>query len=126
MLTLGLQGTAVAAAELATTGNCTVFIDDSFVSVSSLAWNRERAIVARRGMEETARPVGLREHSGGFKLSLFYHDPITGPSEVVLFSLDLGEGVRYRIGSVSYDVLADGTSLLSSMSPFEDASCEIK
>jgi hypothetical protein len=125
MLTLVLAGNAVAAAELPLTGNCTLLNNDSFASVSSLAWDRERAIVARRGMEEAARPVGLREHSGGFKLSLFYHDPITGPSEVVVFSMDLGGGVEYRIGSVSYNVLADGTRLLSSMSAFEEASCEL-
>ncbi len=77
-------------------------------------------------MEEPARLVGLREHSGGFKFSLFYQDPITGPSEVVVFSMDLGQGVKYRIGSVSYNDLDDGTRVLSSMSNFEDAACEVR
>jgi hypothetical protein len=121
----GMHGTAVTAADLPLTGNCTILDSDSLASVLSIAWDHERAIVARRDMEEPARPVGLREHSGGFKLSLFYQDPITGPSEVVVFSMDLGEGVKYRVGSVSYNVLADGTRLLSSMSNFEAATCEV-
>ncbi len=123
---LGMHGNAVTAADLPLSGNCAILDDDYLPRVVSLSWDHERAIVARLGMEEPARPVGLREHSGGFKLSLFYQDPINGPSEAVVFSMDLGEGVKYRIGSVNYHVLADGTRLLSSMWSFKDATCEVK
>ena len=77
-------------------------------------------------MEEPARPVGLRDHCGCFKLSLFYQNLITEPSEAVVLTMDLGEGVKYRVGSVSYNVLADGTHFLSSISNFEEATCEVQ
>lgn len=120
-----MQGNSSSAGNLPRTGNCNILNSSSLASVLSLAWDHERAVVARRGMEETARLVGLREHSDGFKLSLFYEDPITGPSEVVVFSLDLGQGLEYRVGSVSFDILDDGTRVVGSMSSFEAANCEV-
>lgn len=126
VVSLGIQGNAAEAENLPQAGNCTILDSRSLASVLSLAWDQEGAVVSRRSMEEPARPVGLREHSGGFKLSLFYQDPITGPSEVVVFSMDLGQGMEYRIGTVSYNVIDNGTRVLSSMSRFEDAACDVR
>lgn len=122
----GIHGNAVGATGLPLSGNCRILDRSSLAAVVNLAWDQSRAVVARRGMEVPARLIGLREHSGGFKLSLLFDDPILGPSETVVFSMDLGGGVRYRIGSVSYHILTDGTRVLSSIWNFEEAHCEVR
>lgn len=125
-IVLGGSSNAVAASDLPQTGICSLLDDSELLSVSSIAWHNETAVVARNGMEEQAWPSGLRHHGEGFKLSLFYQDPITGPAEVVVFSLDIGKGTEYRIGTVSYDTLADETRVLSTISGFTAATCFIK
>ncbi len=96
-----------------------------FTLTTHLSWQGKAARLRSFDREYVGEVVGLRDHDGGFKLSVRYVDDISGPSEMVVFSLDNEGTASYRIGIVTYDMLSDGTRVVSSITPFSDATCEI-
>jgi len=117
------ESRAQAGTDLPLAGHCHIIEDTTIAMVRGLAWTRDRGTVFRVDREFPARPVGLRAFGDGFKLSLLYDDPITGPSEAIVYSMNIGSGPEYMIGWVSHHILPDGTRLVGGIQAFQEAVC---
>lgn len=114
----------LAAADMPRAGSCHV-IDAAPGLDLAATWEGDSAKVTAYAMEQPARVTGLRLHDDGFKMSFLSEDGIIGPTEIVLFSMTTPRGKIYRMGVVSYDDLADGSRVVSTMTGFNEATCEL-
>jgi len=123
--TLGLWATqGIAQSALPHTGTCRHDYTVLSVTISTdIHWFGETATLGLRGDTIEGQVVGLRPHDEAFKLSILFEDPITGPSEMVIFELPGSDPVRYRRAIIGYDMLPDGQRVVSNVSGFEDITC---
>ncbi|MEB8387253.1 hypothetical protein OO012_08445 [Rhodobacteraceae bacterium KMM 6894] len=117
----------VQAADLPRAGTCEhrQAITDDFELSTSLDWRGDEATLNARNEQNAGRVIGLRKHGEGFKFSVLYTDSIVGETEIVVFSLPDSDPVRYRMGSVTYQTLEDGTRIVKSIAGFDDVTCAV-
>lgn len=115
------------AADLPLGGTCHLSLGDSngYELGKVLEWREGRAEIRERRDTYSGQVIGLRVHDVGFKFSVFYIDGILGETELVVFSLPDSGTVRYRMGSITYNRLDDGTRVIATIASFEDAICMV-
>ncbi|MGR3546001.1 MAG: hypothetical protein ACU0DX_02625 [Roseovarius sp.] len=114
------------AASLPVAGTCK--LDQEVAGINfgtAVTWKGSDATVATGGNKLSGNVVGLRDHSGGFKLSVRYEDPIMGLSEIIIFEMPSSEPPVHRMATVTYDMVENGERVVSSVNPFEDAVCAV-
>lgn len=123
---MAVMASGVFAEPLPSSGACSARLSDiPGVPKTSVTWRGDTASVEDVGKVSAGEVAGLRAHDDGFKLSVFYDDPIVGTSEMIVFSMRLADEWSYRLGVVSYDEGPDGARVIGYMSGFWDADCEL-
>ena len=100
-------------------------ITDDFAFSTTLDWRDDEAVINVRSNKISGRVVGLRPHGQGFKFSVLYTDAIIGETEMVVFAVPETDPTRYRMGSVTYETLSDGTRVIKSTTAFDDITCAV-
>ncbi|MAM60995.1 hypothetical protein [Maritimibacter sp. UBA3975] len=115
------------AADLPVAGSCQHrhMAAGSFVSMDLIDWRGDTGTIQTLGTSYPARVAGLRPHDGMFRLSLFYTDQHTGPTELVIFAMRLGGETSYHMGQVSYHDMPDGVRVATTIAPFEEMTCDL-
>lgn len=99
--------------------------DFGFALQTEISWSGDTAKITQGDTPIEGRVVGLRPHDNAFKLSIMYDDPISGPSEMVIFQIPDDGPPRYRRAIIGYDDLPDGTRVASHVFGFEDITCSV-
>ncbi len=122
-----LASAANAGSALPQTGDCVHREDASGVILRTLIkWSGATAeITTTYGETVPGKVVGLRPHDENFKLSIFYEDPISGPSEMTIFGVTFDGGTTHRRSVVSYETLQDGTRVINYVRGIEDIECSV-
>lgn len=87
-------------------------------------WHGSEASVQKHGNTIPARVAGLRLHEpNGYRLSVFYDDPINGLIEIAIFDSDMVDDPRVAI--IGYKTV-DGENLAEYVQGYQDANCIVR